>query len=173
MSAQASPHDDSFSVAYEQYADTIFRHCSYRLFSRERGKEIMQETFMKTWEYIVAGNVIENMQAFLYRTANNLIIDEIRRRVRRPETSLETLQEEGFDPAQDGGEEAIHNELSVREIFDVLREIEEPYRSAVIWRYIDGLSPAEIAAATGETANVVSVRIHRGLRKLKDELHQP
>ena len=35
-------------------------------------------------------------------------------------------------------------------------------------RYVDDLSIKEIAEITGETENNVSVRIHRGLEKLRE-----
>ena len=52
----------------------------------------------------------------------------------------------------------------------VLQQIDEPYRSTVIMRYIDDLSPQEIAEATGDSVNVISVRINRGMKKLKSLL---
>jgi RNA polymerase sigma factor (sigma-70 family) len=51
-----------------------------------------------------------------------------------------------------------------------LEELAEPYREAVTMRYVDGLSPTEIAQAIGESENVVSVRVHRGLKKLRAAL---
>ena len=35
-------------------------------------------------------------------------------------------------------------------------------------RYIDDLSPQEIAEVVGESENLVSVRIHRGLVRLRE-----
>jgi len=34
-------------------------------------------------------------------------------------------------------------------------------------RYLEDLSPKDIANVVGETENVISVRIHRGIKKLK------
>jgi len=68
--------EKQFIDAYDKYSEAIFRHCYYRVFDRERAKDFVQETFCKTWKYIVDGNDIENIRAFLYKTANNLIIDE-------------------------------------------------------------------------------------------------
>ena len=65
---------EGFLNAYDAYADAIYRHCFFRVFSKERAEELAQETFMKTWEYVARGNVIENYKAFLYRVTNNLII---------------------------------------------------------------------------------------------------
>ena len=76
--------------------DAIFRHCYFRVFDRERARDLVQETFLKTWEYLTRGHDIENIRAFLYRVATNLIIDDSRR---KKEISLEQLSESGFDPA--------------------------------------------------------------------------
>src|SRR3989344_9327840 len=90
--------EDLFAEAYEQYANEIFRHCYYRAHDRERALELMQETFMRTWEYIAAGHDIDNVRAFLYRSASNLVINDARRKKLRKEESLEQMQEEtGFD----------------------------------------------------------------------------
>ncbi len=128
----------------------------------------MQDAFLKTWEYIAKGNEVEDMRAFLYRTANNLIIDQYRRKAKRTEESFEDMQEKGFDVAS---EEDTTREteagFTAAEVTQVLGKIEEPYRSAVIMRYIDELSPKQIASALGESVNVVSVRINRGMKKLK------
>lgn len=158
---------DAFSDAYEQYADAIFRHCYFRIRNRERAKEMMQDTFMKTWKYIADGKKVENLKAFLYKTANNLIIDDVRQKERRPESSLDELQAKGFDPGNDADAQAMKQHIDAQFVLETLQQIEQPYRDVLIMRYIDELTPAEIAAITGETANIISVRIHRGTKMLR------
>lgn len=155
-----------FSQAYDDYADAIFRHCYFRIGDRDLAIDLMQETFMKTWEYLAAGKDVENIRAFLYKTANNLIIDHVRRAKRRPEDSLEDMQEKGFDIMGADGRDTA-DKIDAEQVVTVLDQVEEPYRTAVVMRYIDELQPQEIADALGITANVVSVRINRGLKKLK------
>jgi RNA polymerase sigma-70 factor (ECF subfamily) len=158
---------DRFAKAYEEYSDAIFRHCYFHTFKREEAKEIMQETFMKTWEYIASGREIEQVRPFLYRTATNLMINASKK---KKEQSLDELQETGFDP---GVEDEVQKRDIIQEqrVLQVLEKIEEPYRQVVMLRYIEDLTPAEIAEITGESANSVSVRIHRGLKQLRSLLH--
>lgn len=157
--------DAKFSEAYEEYADAIFRHCAYRCFDRERAKELMQEVFMKTWDYLVSGKDIDNVQAFLYKTANNILIDEARRTKKRTVVSYEDMAEAGFDiEGEDGRDQATV--FDAKAVAHILHELEEPYRTAVIMRYIDELKPKEIAELLNETVNVVSVRINRGMKML-------
>lgn len=159
-----------FLQAYDDYADAIFRHIALRLGDRERGKELMQDAFMKAWEYLASGKTVENLRAFLYRIANNLIIDTARRRKIRTEDSLEEMHEvQGFDPP---AEEEVSSGILMdgARAMQVLQKVEEPMRTAVILRFVDGLPPREIAELLGVSANVASVRIHRGVEALRSLL---
>ncbi len=157
--------EEQFLKAYDEYADAIFRHCAMRISDRERGRELMQEAFLKAWESVRRGTKVENMRAFLYKIANNLIIDTYRRD--RGEVSLEDMAEEqGFDPADQRVDMDVTRVVAGNEVIERLREIDEPYRTALVMRYIDGLEPKDIAETLGISANVASVRIHRGLKHL-------
>jgi RNA polymerase sigma-70 factor (ECF subfamily) len=155
--------EQAFTEAYEAYADAIFRHCYFNGGNRELALEYMQEAFMKTWEYLSEGKSIENVRAFLYRTATNLMINASRK---KKEVSLDELQEKGFDP---GVTEDWQNRDTVAEskVVETLKKVDESYRQVLVLRYVEGLSPVEIAEVLGETANVISVRIYRGLKQLR------
>ena len=152
-------------TAYDSYASALFRHCYFRLYDREDAKDVVQDVFIRVWEYVCDGNTIDNMRAFLYRTANNLVIDRVRK---QKSYSLDALKEKGFDP-EDRAVDAsrITDIVSGREVLQVLHRLEDPYRAVVIMRYIDDLMPREIASVLGETENVVSVRIYRAVKKAK------
>ena len=159
-----------YEKAYIEHSDAIFRHCYFRMGDYERAKELMQDAFMQTWKCISKGEKIDNLRAFLYKTATNLIIDELRRRKRRPTSSLEEMQEGGFDPGSDDEEKAIKMGIDAKFVFQTLQKIDPKYRDVLMMRYIDELKPAEIANITGLPVNVVSVRIHRGEKLLRSHL---
>jgi RNA polymerase sigma factor (sigma-70 family) len=54
-----------------------------------------------------------------------------------------------------------------------LTRLDTKYREAIIMRYVDDLTPEEIARITSETPDVISVRIHRGLKQLRNILTPP
>ena len=154
-----------FIGAYDDFNDAIFRHCLFRLSDRERAKDISQETFIRIWKYMSEGGEIKHMRAFVYRIANNLIIDEYRK---KKTISLEKLhEEEGFDPVGSENMESIEKKFDAQAILKVLDRIDTKYREALVMRYVDDLTPKEIAEITGESENNISVRIHRGTRQLK------
>jgi len=129
---------------------------------------------MKTWDHVVRGGSIDNWKAFLFRVLNNLIIDEYRK---KKSTSLdalleqETVSEGSFDDLQTGGREEVERTHDVQ--FDTallekaLADLRPDDRDIIVHRYIDELSPRDIARMLSETENVVSVRIHRALARLR------
>jgi RNA polymerase sigma-70 factor, ECF subfamily len=155
--------EQRFLEAFDSYSDAIFRHCYFRVYSKERAEELMQETFIKAWDYVRRGGEIKDMRPFLYKVANNLVIDESRK---KKSYSLDLLQESGFDPVGEGTHE-IQAAVEGKDIVQLLEHLEEEQREVLVMRYIDDLQPKEIARLLEVSENVVSVRIHRALKKLR------
>ena len=155
-----------FLDTYKQNADAIFRFCFLRVSDRELAKDITQETFMKVWQYAGRTGEILNWRAFLFTTARNLIIDQYRK---KKTTSLDNIMEQGFDVGFDT-RETLMNKLDGEKALALLGSIPEKYRDAIYMQYVEGLSVKEIAEITSESENNISVRIHRGLQKLRSIL---
>ncbi len=158
-----SSSSDIFDKAYTDFADAIFRHCAFRLLNRERGRELMQEAFLRLWVELEKGTDVLNMRAFLYRIANNLIIDDVRR---KKEMSLDQLQEAGWDPGEDKTEQ-MQDRIQFRDILEKLHRLSATDRELIVMRYIDGLTPSDMAEVLGESPNTVSVRLHRAIKELR------
>lgn len=154
-----------FTEIFQAHADAIFRHCAFKLLDRALAHDLTQETFLRMWQQIEKGRDIENMKAFLYRIADNLIIDHVRK---KKSISLDDLQEQGFDPGQE--DTSAQSRLEMGRAMLALGKLEEPYRKVIELRYVEGLGVSEIAALTGDPPNTVSVRIHRALEQLRSHL---
>lgn len=153
-----------FIKIYDQYADKIFRHVYFRFQDRERALELMQDTFLKTFIYLKTGKIIDNMAAFLYKVANNLLIDEYKKNKHQ---SLEQMEEDfDFDPGNDEFIE-IKKKLDADTIIEMVGKIPHSYQTVIVMRYVDDLAVKEIAKILGESENSISVKIHRGLNNLR------
>lgn len=155
---------NEFLRAYDELADAVFRYCYFKLSNREIAKDIVQETFIKTWQYIVDGKDVGNMKAFLYKVARNLVVDEYRR---RKATSLDAMQDDGFDPEGDKAESLmIASEVDL--ILKVVDKLPGKFREVIIMRYVHDLSPREIAEILNEQENAISVRLNRAVKKAQE-----
>ncbi|MES2006728.1 MAG: RNA polymerase sigma factor [Patescibacteria group bacterium] len=165
----------AFEDAYTRFSDELFRHCYLRISDRDRALELTQEAFLRTWEYVQKGNVVLEFRPFLYRTLKNLIIDEYRKMKTQ---SLEAMVEgtEGgsvealLPPDESNTLEAAIDRFEGTRALKALQELPDAYKEVLILRYVEGLSPKEIAHQLDENENAVSVRVHRGLKKLKELL---
>ncbi|MEK7547228.1 MAG: RNA polymerase sigma factor [Patescibacteria group bacterium] len=160
-----------FLEAYEVYSDAIYRHCYFRVFSKERAEDMVQETFIRAWQYVSGGKRVENLRAFLYRIATNLIIDNSRK---RREESLESLIEnETIDEPGDNGRVDIERKVLWGQVMEEMATLDEDDRQLLIFRFIDDLDPKDIAEILNTSANNVSVRINRAVKKLKTKINEP
>lgn len=154
---------DRFVEGYNQWSDDLFRYAFFKVSNRELALDLIQDTFTKTWEYIYSGKKIDNLRAFLYKTLKNLIIDSYRKKTSE---SLDNLLEEGFDYGYDDRDK-IEVNLMGKELWKDVDTLDIKYQEVIIMRYMNDLSIQEISEISGESENNISVRIHRGLEKLK------
>ncbi len=127
---------------------------------------------MRFWNSLLLEKDIKNHRTFLFTIARNIIIDWYRK---KKSFSLENMIENAAEgrgsavplAASDNVETNVEAAFLIRKI----RELPEPYSNAVYLRCVEELKPREISQILGESANVISVRISRGLEQLRNLLH--
>lgn len=169
-----SSQEKAFLKAFEEHSDALFRHACFRISDRERAYDLTQDTYLKAWDYIVGGGTVRQYKSFLYRILHNLIIDAYRK---KSSSSLDALLEnEATAPMVEARlsegsiretEEALDERALINTIRSRIPELPDHYREVLTLRFVDGLSTGEIAETVGVSENVVSVRIHRGVAKLR------
>jgi RNA polymerase sigma-70 factor (ECF subfamily) len=156
----------AFIKAYDDFSDDIFRFTYLKTKNRDTALDITQETFTKVWEYVEGGKEVGHMRGFLYQIARNLIIDHYRKKT---SSSLEWLSESGFDPISEDKEPA--DDFAISEAMEIIESLDPKYREPIILRYIQDLSVKEVADTLDEEENTISVRIHRGLEKIRSQIN--
>ncbi len=167
--------EERFLKAFEEYNDALFRHATLRISDRERAIDLVHDTYTKVWSYVRNGHEVEQFRPFLYKVLNNLIIDEYRK---AKEASLDALfEKEGidegtFDELSESTAEALAATLDGKKAFEMLEQLPDAYREVIILRFVDELGPKEISELIEESENVVSVRLFRGLKMLRERIEQ-
>jgi RNA polymerase sigma-70 factor (ECF subfamily) len=160
-----------FAEIYNRESDSVFRFCLMRTSDRDMALDFTQDTFMRFWNTLQTGKKINNSRTFLFTIARNIIIDWYRK---KKSLSLETLMEGvGSDKSvfTAVAREDVEVEAEAEYLIRKIALLEDPYQQAVYLRCVEELKPREIAEILGESANVISVRISRGLEQLRNMLH--
>lgn len=158
-----------FNDLYTAEVDSLFRYCFFRVSDREQSKDIVQEAFMRLWDTLTKDvEKIKNPRALLFKITSNLVIDWYRK---KKAISLDNLldSESGDNDLQisDDSFEQIEIQSEGKIFLKHISSLDSTYQQVVYLRYVEDLSPKEIAEIVGLSVNVVSVRINRGIDILK------
>jgi RNA polymerase sigma-70 factor, ECF subfamily len=156
----------TFDQAYEEHSEALFRYSFYKTSDREKAKDIVQDTFVRYWEYVVAGGEVLRIKPFLYRIASNAIIDHYRK---KKELSLDDMERDfGFDPEDFDSHHKVIRGPDSQIALALVKKLDPQSRDMVLMRYVDDLTVKEIAEILDERENTISVRLHRALKELQD-----
>lgn len=163
--------NDKFGEIYEAESDSIFRFCLIRVSNREQALDITQETFMRFWQSLLKGEEIRNNRAFLFTITHRLIIDWYRKKKSFSLDSLMHKETEEGEADYDLVDEATLDNTDMgaegRYLLDKINKLSISYQHSVYLRFVEGLSPPEIAEILGISTNAASVRINRGIEELR------
>ena len=156
-----------FLSIYDKHADEIFRFCFMKVSNKEKAEDLTQDAFMRYWQSLRKGEAIRNDRAFLYTLARNLIIDWYRK---KKESSLDAIQEEGIE-FEGVGRVDVEQAAEMNEVLAIVNELDDASRDVILLRYVEGWSPQQIAELSNESANAVSVRLNRAIKKVQEKIH--
>ena len=164
-----APEADLTRALYEQYGNQIFRYCLHQLGSREEAEDAVQSTFLNAFRGIKRGIVPELESAWLFKIAQNVCLSRRRSTWRRDRiespTDFELVQELTPAPSRRADE--------LMGLQDVLEQMPENQRRAILLREWQGLSYHEIADELELSQAAVETLIFRARRALAQGLEQP
>ena len=165
----AAPEADLTRALYEQYANQIFRYCQHQLGSREEAEDAVQSTFLNAFRGIKRGVVPELESAWLFSIAHNVCLSRRRSTWRRDRiespADFEVVEELAPAPSRHADE--------LIGLQDVLEQMPENQRRAILLREWQGLSYHEIAEELELSQSAVETLIFRARRSLAQGLEQP
>jgi len=160
---QEAKRHAALTLAHMDFEKGLNAHAYFKLHDHAMGNDLVQDTFVKTWSYLVRGGKIDVMKAFLYHVLNNLIVDEYRKRKTIP---LDVLIEKGFEP-NTGNSARFYDALDGKAALLLIARLPVAYQKVMRMRYVYELSLKEMALITGQSKNAIAVQAHRGLEKLR------
>lgn len=172
MSEQDKHITETVSRERERLRNFIRR----RVLNADEAEDILQDVFFAYVENYRLPEPIEQVGAWLFRVARNLIIDRSRkkREVQLPEISdgvdVERWLEEVL-PASDAGPEADYARgVLLEEIYSALEELPSAQRDVFIAHELEGRSFKELAAESGVGMNTLLARKRYAVLHLRARL---
>ena len=161
-----------FEAMADEWRHRIYTFAYYSLGSREEAEDVTQDVLVRLWQHwprLEPGHVIP----WIIRVTRNACCDIHRQRQTR-HALLANPVNDPPQPSPMGPDPVAELEASDfrQQVERVLREVDEPYRTIVILREIEGLAYAQIATALALPLGTVKVYLHRGRRRLRERMRE-
>ena len=145
----------------EAYHLPLVRYFQRRVGTREEAEDLTQEVFLRMLRRPDA-EPLDNPEAFLFRTAVNLLRDRARRgRTSQGYLDEVTHQQDHFEALSP--ERVLTGRQSLRSALRILEELDERTRDVFILHRLEGLKYAEIANLYGVSVSSIEKYIIKAL----------
>ena len=165
----------AFNALVLRHQDALYGLALRFLGDRESAEDATQEAFIRAYRSIDSFRG-ERFRSWLFTIVANLARDELRRRGRRPQRSLDEARDDperpSIDPPDRGPspeDEALRGDL--RAVLErALLELPEEWRLVVVLSDVHGLSYEEVAEVIEAPLGTVKSRLSRARGRLRDLL---
>jgi RNA polymerase sigma-70 factor (ECF subfamily) len=163
---------NAFEKLVTEYERAVYAIAQRMTGNAEDAADMTQETFIKAYNSLSSFRGDSKFSVWLYRIANNVCLDFLRSRSRKPTVSLSTEDDDGEETQLDIADESQSPELLLESALtrDAVRRgldsLPPDYKQILLLREIQGLSYEEIAAALGIESGTVKSRIFRARKRL-------
>ena len=159
--------NEQFSLIYDQYIEKIYRYVYLKVNSQEVAEDITSKVFTKGWEALNGqGKKIENPSAFLYKIAQNSVVDYYRQRGKKSVVSTDSVAELA-DIGKTIEDRAVFA-ADVEMVKTAMQKLKKDYQDVLIWHYLVDMPVEQIAKIIDKKEGTIRVMLHRGLKDLKD-----
>ena len=159
--------NSDYRRAVEQYGQKVYAFACYSLRSKQDADDVTQEVLIKLWRHWRTVDP-EKIMAWLMRVTRNAVVDHIRKR-QLADSRFDDRIEPEAQAATEGQGEARDRERLREMLLESIQALDEPFRSLLIMRDIQGMSYADIQGALELSESQVKVYLHRGRRKLRED----
>jgi RNA polymerase sigma factor (sigma-70 family) len=155
-----------YQQVINQHRRRVFSFAYYSLRVKADAEDVTQEVFIKLWQN---WQKIDHQKVggWLMRVAHNAVIDHVRRQ--KPSDDGVDSYAEVEQQASESVEGAeLDQEVYRLKLMEAIQSLEEPFKSIVIMRDIQGASYMDIRESLDVSESQVKVYLHRARRKLRE-----
>jgi RNA polymerase sigma-70 factor, ECF subfamily len=164
LAAAQDGSEAAFSQLWRDTNPALLRYL--RVIAPAAAEDVAAETWVKTLRNLSGFRGDEQAwRAWVFTTSRRLVIDERRRKTRKPAIPLSEVPLAALPFSADAGDEALER-ISTRAALAMVAQLPPLQAEVVLLRVVAGLETEAVARLVGRSPGAVRVAAHRGLRRL-------
>jgi len=169
---------ERFDALYRRYLAQVYSYAYYELGDHHEAEDATERTFLAALSNLdrfeerarpADGDAASTFRVWLFRIARNVVANQRRQKRRRPTLPLEAAAVVP-DPLDVERGAALRDEAA--EAWRAVGRLPADRRRAIVLRFVEEMSTAEIAGILGRSEGAVRVLIHRALRSVGRDLRE-
>ena len=157
-----------FGHLYDHYMTPIYRFIALKVGTRQEAEDLAHEVFISAWQKLPTYQAQGfPFSSWLYKIARNRVIDYYRTKKTHLSIDDEIATNEDMFGVQSEIDEALDMGLDIAAVKEAMQQLTGEQREVVQLRFLDELSPAEIAKVLDKREGTVRIIQHRAIQKLK------
>jgi RNA polymerase sigma-70 factor (ECF subfamily) len=159
---------NAYGTLVKRYQKPIF-NLMYRMTgSRADALDLSQETFMKAYDKLKLFKTDRKFFPWLYTIGLNHARNFIRNSKSNPVSFPANSEEDARSSMANGNEDPLSAQIEAHHLEKALQTLPTEYREAVLLHYHEEFSMEEIAEMLQLSVSGAKMRVHRGLKKLRE-----
>lgn len=160
----------AFSFLLDLYWDAVFRFQLKRTYDENDAEDITIQTFSKAFDKIDSFDENYNFKTWLISISKNIHIDMLRYRKNKPIYTPNDNQKEMKMVADESPtvEDSLITEQNLNRLLFCIKQMKEPYRTAIQLRYLQEKSYKEMTEIMDITMSNVKVTLLRAKKILAE-----
>jgi len=161
---------NQFRQVMKDHQNQVYSFSRHFLGNSDDAADVTQVVMVKLWEHFDKLKK-EQISGWIMRVTRNACIDAYRARKTR-QAVHETESSDGnlFGPSSSQSDQTIEQEEIRTNIDRAIKDLEDPQKTIVILREIQGMSYDEISEALEIPLNTVKVYLHRARHSMRKSL---
>jgi RNA polymerase sigma-70 factor (ECF subfamily) len=160
-----------FGHLYGHYLTPIYRFIALKVGTKQEAEDLAHEVFISAWQKLPTYEAQGfPFGSWLYKIARNRVIDYYRTKKVHVSIDDEIAIDEDLFGAQFETDSQLDINLDVAAVKEAMLQLTSEQREVIQLRFLDELSPAEIAKVLDKREGTVRIIQHRAITKLKSIL---
>ncbi|WP_420582178.1 sigma-70 family RNA polymerase sigma factor [Reichenbachiella sp.] len=168
--------DKIFNEEFMPHIRAMYNFAHRLTYDEDDAKDLVQDTFMKSYRFINSFHQGTNAKAWLFRIMKNSFINDFRKKSKQP-AKVDYQEVEGYYNSE-GTQKSVTTDLRVDtvknligdEITNALAALDVDFRTVIILCDLEGFTYEEMAKILDIPIGTVRSRLHRARNLLKEKL---